>query len=78
MNNPAANFGWVVIGNESTTGTTFQFDSKRDPTLADRPLLTVTYTPAGDAPTPVISGAAHHRYGRHVLPAYRERRGQQQ
>jgi len=45
LNNPAVDFGWILIGNESTSQTAKRFASRQntDPTM--RPLLTVTYTP---------------------------------
>ena len=42
--NPAANFGWLVRGNEATGGTSKQFDSRENPTAAFRPTLTVDFT----------------------------------
>ncbi len=45
LDNPAANFGWILIGNEIGPGTSKRFAS-RDSTVAEtRPFLTVTYTP---------------------------------
>src|SRR5437667_4778957 len=41
--NPAANFGWLVRGNEATGGTSKQFDSRENPTAAFRPTLTVDF-----------------------------------
>ena len=41
--NPAANFGWLVRGNEATGGTSKQFDSRENPTTAFRPTLTVDF-----------------------------------
>jgi hypothetical protein len=41
--NPATNFGWIVIGNEAVSATAKRFDSRTNPTLADRPVLTVTF-----------------------------------
>jgi hypothetical protein len=64
VNNPTGNFGWIVLGNESATGTAMQFDSKENPTSLDQPLLTVNYTPPvtptqlliPSAPTTAIAG----------------------
>jgi len=42
--NPASNFGWVVIGDESLEKTAERFDSREYPTVARRPQLTVYYT----------------------------------
>ena len=44
--NPSSNFGWILIGNESTNTTTKRFDSRENSTAANRPKLTVTYTVA--------------------------------
>ncbi len=42
---PAANFGWVLIGDEAAVGTAKRFDSREnDP--ANRPRLTITYSAA--------------------------------
>ena len=43
LDNPAANFGWLLIGNEDTLATTKRFDSRTNPTVANRPELEVTY-----------------------------------
>ncbi len=41
---PANNFGWLLQGNESAGSTSKRFDTKENPTVANRPKLTVTYT----------------------------------
>lgn len=46
LNSPSANFGWLVQGDESVESTTKAFDSHETATAANRPTLTVTYTPA--------------------------------
>ncbi len=40
---PSTNFGWVVRGNESASATSKRFDTKDNPTVANRPTLAVTY-----------------------------------
>ncbi len=45
LDTPAANFGWIVIGGESASRTAKRFESRESGTDADRPRLTVTYTP---------------------------------
>jgi len=45
LNDPSINFGWVVIGNEARSQTAKRFDSRENGTSANRPVLTVTYTP---------------------------------
>lgn len=42
---PSANFGWVMLGNESEQGTVKRFDSRESGDPALRPLLTIDYTP---------------------------------
>ncbi|MFZ0389168.1 MAG: DNRLRE domain-containing protein [Calditrichia bacterium] len=46
LNNPSANFGWALLGNESADGTAKRFDSRENPTAANRPALMVYYSPA--------------------------------
>ncbi len=45
LDNPTQNFGWVVLGDESVTGTAKRFDTRENAVPANRPILTVTYTP---------------------------------
>ena len=42
--NPSQNFGMLVMGDESTNGTTKRFDSRENITVANRPTLIVMYT----------------------------------
>ncbi len=44
--NPGANFGWLVLGNESNPSTTKRFNSRENSAAASRPLLTVLFTDA--------------------------------
>ncbi|TAH40006.1 MAG: hypothetical protein EYC69_12160 [Bacteroidetes bacterium] len=44
LDNAATDFGWILIGNESTGQTAKRFDSRENATPANRPTLTVTYT----------------------------------
>lgn len=46
LDDPGTNFGWIVIGDESTTTTSKRFDSREHPTQANRPRLTIDYLPA--------------------------------
>ncbi len=48
---PADNFGWIVIGNESVLTTAKRFDSRENAIVANRPALTIDFTP------PVVFGA---------------------
>jgi hypothetical protein len=43
INNPAANFGWIVRGNETNSQTAVQFDSRSNLDVSRRPRLTVEY-----------------------------------
>lgn len=44
VDNPSANFGWMLLGKESESGTVKRFDTHETSTAANRPQLTVTYT----------------------------------
>lgn len=43
--NPAANFGWVIVGNESTVVTAKAFHTHEYATAEERPALTIGFTP---------------------------------
>jgi hypothetical protein len=45
FNNPGTNFGWLLLGNEASAGTAKRFDTRENPTAANRPMLEITYTP---------------------------------
>ncbi|MGD8874794.1 MAG: multicopper oxidase domain-containing protein, partial [Gammaproteobacteria bacterium] len=45
LDNPATNYGWVLIGDETQTTTTRRFDSREGGTP---PALLIDYTPTGD------------------------------
>lgn len=53
VDNPAGNFGWILIGNESALRTAKRFDSRENSDAADRPVLEVTYSVAQATATPV-------------------------
>jgi hypothetical protein len=42
VNDPASNFGWLVLGDESTAATSKRFDTRES---ASPPVLTIEYTP---------------------------------
>jgi hypothetical protein len=44
VDQPAANFGWIVIGNESTSGTSKRLDSREGAPATLRPALTIDFT----------------------------------
>lgn len=49
------NFGWIVVGNQSTSSTAKRFATKENSTASSRPELTVTYTTAISCTTPTAS-----------------------
>ena len=49
VNNPASNFGWLVLGDESALGTTKRFDTRES---ASPPVLTIEYRSGQSAPRP--------------------------
>jgi hypothetical protein len=44
LNTPASNFGWLLLGDEISLESARGFDSKESLTVANRPVLNVTYT----------------------------------
>ncbi|MDA0263283.1 MAG: DNRLRE domain-containing protein [Chloroflexi bacterium] len=44
LDDPATNFGWLLLGDETGSQTTKRFDTKENETVANRPTLTVEYT----------------------------------
>ncbi len=53
LDDPASNFGWIVIGNEAAGfGTAKRLDSRENPDPAARPVLVVSYS-GGVVPAPV-------------------------
>lgn len=52
LDNPATNFGWVLIGNEAVSVTAKRFDSRENPVPENRPVLIVDYTPGEVVVTP--------------------------
>jgi len=49
LDNPATNFGWLVLGDESESATAKRFDTRES---ASPPVLTIQYTPPPSRPTP--------------------------
>jgi spore coat protein A len=45
LSNPATNYGWMIVGNETGTRVTKRFDSRQNPDTTHRPTLEVTFTP---------------------------------
>jgi len=54
LDNPASNFGWLVLGDESTSPTAKRFDTRES---ASPPVLTIDYVPAS-TPTPTPTPTA--------------------
>lgn len=48
LDNPSSNYGWLVIGGEGGSTTAKRFDSREHPTVANRPKLTIDFTPPPD------------------------------
>jgi len=46
LDDPAGNFGWILIGDETTDNAAKGFHTKEHPTAANRPRLVVRYTEA--------------------------------
>ncbi len=44
LDNPEQNFGWILIVDESITGSSTQFDSKESVTAENRPILSIQYS----------------------------------
>jgi hypothetical protein len=77
LDNPASNFGWLVLGDESDIATAKRFDTRES---ASPPVLTIQYTAPTPTPTPTptvtptptpsgITLSAHGRrvQGRHTV-----------
>jgi uncharacterized protein (TIGR03118 family) len=56
LDNPGNNFGWIVLGDETTTASAREFASKENATTANRPTLTIDYTNSTAASRLVLSG----------------------
>lgn len=57
--NPSSNFGWILTGNETTSGSAKRFASRENPISSARPRLVVTYTlPCSDPDIPSLSASA--------------------
>ena len=55
LDNPASNFGWLVLGDESTSPTAKRFDTRES---ASPPVLTIQYTEPTQSPTPTATATA--------------------
>ena len=47
LDEPATNFGWILLGNESRARTTKRFDSSESASKTDRPTLVIEFLPPG-------------------------------
>ncbi len=45
LDDPASDFGWVLVGAETAPGTAKRFDSRENPNTGRRPSLEITFTP---------------------------------
>jgi len=52
--NPAGNFGWILIGDESVASSAKKFSTREDPAAALRPALSVTFVVPAPAATGVL------------------------
>ncbi len=56
IDNPGSNFGWVLVGNESSASSAKRFDTHENATAANQPRLTITFsnvTSVDDEPVPL-------------------------
>ncbi len=71
LDDPASNFGWLVLGDESEISTAKRFDTRES---ASPPVLTIIYRPAGPRPTPTPRPRPFPRLRRvHVVRRRRRR-----
>jgi hypothetical protein len=56
LDTPSSNFGWIVLGNESSSSTAQRFDSSKNSTTDNRPTLTINYSSPSTASTLALSG----------------------
>jgi hypothetical protein len=45
LDSPASNHGWIMLGDETFAGSAKRFDTRENSVAANRPLLTIDYTP---------------------------------
>jgi hypothetical protein len=56
LDSPGSNFGWAVIGDETTSSSSKRFDTKENPTPGNRPMLTIDYTAPAVPSSLVLTG----------------------
>jgi hypothetical protein len=49
LDSPATNFGWLVFTYEGDFPSAKRWDTRENPTVANRPQLTIRYSPPGSA-----------------------------
>jgi hypothetical protein len=59
---PAANFGWLIHGNEAASQSVKRFDTREAVTESARPLLELQFTPPGTPASGVTWGRIRARY----------------
>jgi hypothetical protein len=45
VDDPSMNFGWLIMGDESTNRTATRYDSREHPDSENHPVLTIEFTP---------------------------------
>ena len=64
LDNPAENYGWLLMGDEANAFTAKRFDSRQNPNESLRPMLEITYVPApGAAGLLLAAGFRRRRRG---------------
>lgn len=51
LDHPDVNFGWIILGDESTSQTSRRFSTRDAPNATFRPLLVIEYTPVAEPAT---------------------------
>jgi hypothetical protein len=54
LDDPATNFGWLLLGHEAILGTAKRFDSRESPTAELRPQLDIEFEPRVDQRVPAL------------------------
>ena len=56
LDNPATNFGWILVGNEADPTTARRFESREAASIGTRPRLVVSFEPPAATPGAVPDG----------------------
>lgn len=65
LDSPSTNFGWLILGNETTFPTSKRFETRENSIPGNRPMLTIDYTPplgVEDDVNPPAAFALHQNY----------------